>query len=207
MQSSNWALHACLFQGHGFMSPKWEKEKYSVRFCFACWIFVDPWWYLWHWGGTCWCHGGNQSGPAPPPGPWSTLTPNTVILSRAPSPPLLPHPLILLLQKVILGSSRAALLSSSSTCSPVSQLCIDTLEWEQLRGLSYRPWAVSFRGHGFRGHKYCSDYGHLAEPSSHQGQIRLDKGGIHPLPPSASSSLIPLAIGSNVKGGWPDLVL
>ena len=58
-------------------------------------------WYLWHWGGTCWCHGGGQSGPAPPPGPWSPLTgpwspltPKKVILSRAPSPPL-PHLLLI----------------------------------------------------------------------------------------------------------------
>ena len=38
--------------------------------------------YLWHWGGTCWCHGWSQRGPPrPPPGPQPPPPPRSIILT------------------------------------------------------------------------------------------------------------------------------
>ena len=83
---------------------------------------------------------------------------------------LIPSP-----QTVILGS-RAASAAALVLCSPVSQLCIDTLVGAALALLSTVGFA--FEGTAFEGTALLRPSG----GSHHQGQIRIAKGGIHPLP-------------------------
>ena len=78
-------------------------------------------------------------------------------------------------QTVILGS-RAASAAALVLCSPVSQLCIDTLVGAALALLSTVGFA--FEGTAFEGTVLLRPSG----GSHHQGQISLAKGGIHPLP-------------------------